>query len=65
MVAHFADSGGAFAGAEVSYRGVRIGEVSKMELTDEGVDIHLDIDNGAGPDPGRQPRAGRQPVRRR
>lgn len=46
VVAHFADSGGAFAGAEVSYRGVRIGQVSKMELTQEGVDIHLDIDNG-------------------
>ena len=27
VVAHFADSGGAFAGAEVSYRGVRVGEV--------------------------------------
>lgn len=46
VVAHFADSGGAFAGAEVSYRGVRIGQVSKMELTKQGVDIHLDIDNG-------------------
>jgi phospholipid/cholesterol/gamma-HCH transport system substrate-binding protein len=45
VVAHFADSGGAFAGAEVSYRGVRIGQVSKMELTQQGVDIHLDIDN--------------------
>jgi phospholipid/cholesterol/gamma-HCH transport system substrate-binding protein len=45
VVAHFADSGGAFAGAEVSYRGVRIGQVSKMELTEQGVDIHLDIDN--------------------
>ena len=45
VVAHFADSGGAFAGAEVSYRGVRVGEVSEMVLTDEGVDIHLDIDN--------------------
>jgi phospholipid/cholesterol/gamma-HCH transport system substrate-binding protein len=44
VVAHFKDSGGAFAGAEVSYRGVRIGEVSEMVLTDEGVDIHLDID---------------------
>jgi phospholipid/cholesterol/gamma-HCH transport system substrate-binding protein len=45
VVAHFADSGGAFAGAEVSYRGVRVGQVSEMVLTDEGVDIHLDIDN--------------------
>lgn len=46
VVAHFADSGGAFSGAEVSYRGVRIGQVSDMELTDEGVDIHLAIDKG-------------------
>ncbi|MCW2833628.1 MAG: mlaD 1 [Nocardioides sp.] len=45
VVAHFSDSGGAFAGAEVSYRGVRIGEVSKMVLTQDGVDMHLDIDN--------------------
>lgn len=45
VVAHFADSGGAFAGAEVSYRGVRVGEVSELELTDDGVDIHLAIDN--------------------
>ncbi|HXH79201.1 MlaD family protein [Nocardioides sp.] len=45
VVAHFSDSGGAFAGAEVSYRGVRIGEVSKMVLTRDGVDMHLDIDN--------------------
>jgi phospholipid/cholesterol/gamma-HCH transport system substrate-binding protein len=44
VVAHFADSGGAFAGAEVSYRGVRVGQVSEMELTRQGVDIHLDID---------------------
>jgi len=45
VVAHFADSGGAFEGAEVSYRGVRIGQVEKLVLTDDGVDILLDIDN--------------------
>jgi phospholipid/cholesterol/gamma-HCH transport system substrate-binding protein len=45
VVAHFADSGGAFQGAEVSYRGVRIGEVRELVLTDEGVDLVLDIDN--------------------
>jgi phospholipid/cholesterol/gamma-HCH transport system substrate-binding protein len=44
VVAHFADSGGAFAGAEVSYRGVRVGEVSELVLTDDGVDLVLDID---------------------
>ena len=45
VVAHFADSGGAFEGAEVSYRGVRVGQVEELVLTDDGVDIHLDIDN--------------------
>lgn len=44
VVAHFADSGGAFAGAEVSYRGVRVGEVSELVLTDDGVDLVLDIE---------------------
>ena len=44
VVAHFAQSGGIFAGAEVTYRGVTIGEVDRMELTDEGVDLHLSID---------------------
>ena len=46
VTAHFADSGGIFQGAEVTYRGVTIGRVGEMELTDEGVDVHLDIDNG-------------------
>ena len=45
VVAHFPDSGGAFAGAEVSYRGVKVGQVEKMELTDRGVDVYLDVDN--------------------
>ena len=45
VVAHFADSGGAFAGAEVSYRGVRVGRVDELVLTDAGVDLHLEIDN--------------------
>jgi phospholipid/cholesterol/gamma-HCH transport system substrate-binding protein len=45
VVAHFADSGGAFAGAEVSYRGVRVGQVKELVLTDDGVDVLLDIDN--------------------
>ncbi|WP_210650067.1 MCE family protein [Nocardioides sp. SYSU D00065] len=45
VVAHFADSGGAFEGAEVSYRGVRVGEVSQLVLTDDGVDLLLSIDD--------------------
>ncbi len=38
-------SGGIFTGAEVTYRGVGIGQVSKMELADDGVDVLLDIEN--------------------
>ena len=45
VVAHYPESGGIFAGAEVSYRGVTIGEVEKLEVTDEGVDVYLGIDN--------------------
>ncbi len=45
VVAHFPDSGGAFVGAGVTYRGTTIGKVSKMVLTDEGVDLHLEIDD--------------------
>src|SRR6478735_9028405 len=41
--AHFAQSGGLFTGAEVTYRGVTIGRVSKMKLTDKGVDVILSI----------------------
>ncbi len=45
VVAHFEDSGGIFAGGEVTYRGVQIGKVDKLELTDAGVDVYLDIEN--------------------
>lgn len=45
VVAHFQDSGGIFAGGEVSYRGVQVGQVGRLKLTDEGVDVYLDIDN--------------------
>ncbi len=45
VVAHFEESGGMFAGGEVTYRGVKVGQVSKMELTDGGVDLHLDIED--------------------
>ena len=46
VVAHFSESGGIFAGGEVSYRGVRVGQVEKLKLTEQGVDVYLDIDNG-------------------
>lgn len=45
VVAHFPDSGGIFAGGEVSYRGVKVGQVQKMELTEQGVDVYLDVEN--------------------
>lgn len=44
VVAHYPASGGIFAGGEVTYRGVRIGKVSELELTPDGVDVHLEID---------------------
>ncbi len=31
--------------AEVTYRGVSVGEVEKLVLTDEGVDVHIGIEN--------------------
>ncbi len=45
VVAHFERSGGIFEGAEVSYRGVSVGKVARLRLTDAGVDVLLDIDN--------------------
>lgn len=45
VVAHFEDSGGIFSGANVSYRGVTVGQVGELEVTDEGVDVTLLIDN--------------------
>jgi phospholipid/cholesterol/gamma-HCH transport system substrate-binding protein len=45
VVAHFSDSGGIFAGGEVTYRGVKVGQVDQLELTDDGVDVVLSIDN--------------------
>jgi phospholipid/cholesterol/gamma-HCH transport system substrate-binding protein len=46
VTAHFADSGGIFAGAEVTYRGLTVGRVESLKLTGEGVDVNLAIENG-------------------
>jgi len=51
VVAHFRESGGIFPGAEVSYRGVTVGRVDRLQLTDQGVDVVLDIDHGTSPIP--------------
>ncbi len=51
VVAHFAESGGIFEGAEVSYRGVSVGQVEDMVVTDEGVDVVLSIDDDSEPIP--------------
>jgi phospholipid/cholesterol/gamma-HCH transport system substrate-binding protein len=45
VVAHYPESGGIFAGGEVTYRGVRVGEVKSLELTKDGVDVRLEIDD--------------------
>ncbi|RNL81051.1 MCE family protein [Nocardioides marmorisolisilvae] len=42
--AHFVQSGGIFTGAEVTYRGVKVGDVTDMELINGGVDVVLSID---------------------
>jgi phospholipid/cholesterol/gamma-HCH transport system substrate-binding protein len=46
--ADFADSGGIFPGAEVTYRGVPVGRVGALHLTGgDGVSVALDIEDGA------------------
>jgi len=45
VTARFTDSGGIFEGGEVTYRGVGVGRVDRLELTDEGVDVVLDIED--------------------
>ncbi|HZF90285.1 MlaD family protein [Streptomyces sp.] len=46
--ADFADSGGIFTGAEVTYRGVPVGRVGALRLTgDTGVSVALEIEDGA------------------
>ncbi|MET0822259.1 MAG: MCE family protein [Aeromicrobium sp.] len=47
ITAQFADSGGIFAGAQVTYRGIAVGEVSKLQFDDGGVKVTLDIEDSA------------------
>ena len=45
VTADFANTGGVFTDQEVTYRGVLVGRVGELELTDEGVSIELLIDS--------------------
>jgi phospholipid/cholesterol/gamma-HCH transport system substrate-binding protein len=47
VTAQFQDSGGIFAGAQVTYRGIAVGKVGKLTFTDDGVNATLDIENNA------------------
>jgi phospholipid/cholesterol/gamma-HCH transport system substrate-binding protein len=44
--ADFADSGGIFEGAEVTYRGVPVGKVEDLELREDGIRVNLRIKPG-------------------
>ena len=44
--ADFAESGGIFSNAEVTYRGVTVGRVGQLELAGDGVLVHLRLDGG-------------------
>jgi phospholipid/cholesterol/gamma-HCH transport system substrate-binding protein len=45
VTVQLADSGGIFPNAEVTYRGVTVGRVERLLLSDDGVDVVLDIDD--------------------
>ncbi|WP_030173353.1 MCE family protein [Spirillospora albida] len=42
------DSGGVFSNAEVTYRGVPVGRVGPIELTDDGIRVKLLLERGEG-----------------
>jgi phospholipid/cholesterol/gamma-HCH transport system substrate-binding protein len=47
VTAQFSDSGGIFAGAQVTYRGIPVGRVGKLAFKDNGVQARLDIEKSA------------------
>ncbi|MFC5677477.1 MCE family protein [Aeromicrobium endophyticum] len=47
ITAQFTDSGGIFAGAQVTYRGIAVGKVSKLQFDGAGVRATLDIEDDA------------------
>jgi phospholipid/cholesterol/gamma-HCH transport system substrate-binding protein len=48
-----ADGGGIYTDADVTYRGVSVGRVGAMQLTDSGIEADLDISDSAPPIPAR------------
>lgn len=51
VAADLAESGGIFENAEVTYRGVPIGQVERLELRPEGMRAYLRIEHGTPPIP--------------
>ncbi|MFC4853721.1 MlaD family protein [Actinophytocola glycyrrhizae] len=51
VTVQLADSGGIFTNAEVTYRGVTVGRVERLRLSDDGIDVVLDIEDDAPPIP--------------
>ena len=47
VTVQLSDSGGLFAGAQVTYRGIGVGRVGKMTFKGDGVVARLDIENNA------------------
>jgi phospholipid/cholesterol/gamma-HCH transport system substrate-binding protein len=47
VTTHFADSGGSFEGAPVTYRGIEVGEVKSLTPERDGVRVDLAIENSA------------------
>jgi phospholipid/cholesterol/gamma-HCH transport system substrate-binding protein len=47
ITAQFSDSGGIFAGAQVTYRGIAVGKVSKLQFEAGGVRATMDIEKSA------------------
>lgn len=45
------ESGGIFSNAEVTYRGLNVGRVGEMSLTEDGLEVELNIEPGMPPIP--------------
>jgi len=47
VTGQFADSGGIFSNAEVTYRGIPVGRVGELKLTEQCVDVELKLEKSA------------------